>query len=406
MIYLDHNATTRPAPEVLLAMRAVQEEAWGNPSSTHRFGQQAKAQLELARQKVAKLIGAKPNELHFTSGGTEANNWALFGLLAPLGARGAGGLVTARTEHPSVRTAAEDLEKAGIPVRWIALGAGGEIQPETVAQSVESLAREVAAGGGDRVVVSLMWANNETGVVNPVAAIAVALDGVRARLRESDVQIRIYLHCDAVQAVGKIPVDAPASGVDLLTLSAHKICGPKGVGALWCRRGVKPVPRQRGGAQEKEWRPGTENIAGAVGFGAAAEAAQALVADTAAQDRLRALRDRFEAQICALLPDAKVNCATLPRLSNTASIAFPKLEAEAILVGLSELDVCASAGSACSSGSIEPSPVLLAAGIPEELAHGSVRFSLGAGTTEAEVEEAARRVAQVVARLKKVLPMG
>lgn len=402
MIYLDHNATTQPAPEAVRAMLGVLETAWGNPSSAHRFGQQARAQLELARQQAAVLIGAKPNELHFASGGTEANNWAILGLM---GAGGKNGLLTAKTEHPSVRTVAQDLEKSGAQVRWLPLLPGGEIRPEKVGEAAEALAREVFAQGGDKVVVSLMWANNETGVVTPVRACADALEAARSRLREAGVPVRMFFHCDAVQAVGKVPVDAPGSGVDLLVFSAHKIHGPKGAGALWCRRGVKPAPRQRGGAQEKEGRPGTENIAGIVGFGAAAEKARAFVADAGAQQGLCLLRDRFEAQVCALVPGAQVNCAALPRLANTSSIAFPHLESEAVLIGLSELDVCAAAGSACSSGSIEPSPVILAAGIPEALAHGTVRFSLGAATTAQEVDEAAKRVAQVVARLARVLPV-
>lgn len=404
MIYLDHNATTQPAPQVIAAMLGVMQEAWGNPSSTHRFGQEAKARLELARQQVAKLIGAKPNELCFTSGGTEANNWAILGLLAPLGGTLKNGLVTARVEHPSVRTVAEDLEKAGAPVAWIPLGPGGEIVPEQVAQTAEALARTVAAQGGDRVVVSCMWANNETGVINPVRAIADALDGARLRLREAGMPVRLFFHCDAVQAAGKLPVDAPASGVDALVFSAHKIHGVKGVGALWCRRGVKPVARQRGGSQEKEVRPGTENIAGAVGFGVAAEAAAVFVNDEEAQARLRQIRDRLETQILARIPEAVVNAAGLPRLGNTSSVAFPFLEAEAILVGLSEQGVCASAGSACSSGSIEASPVLLAAGIPEFLAHGTVRLSLSRNTTPQEVDQTAEILCRVVGRLRKLLP--
>ncbi len=403
MIYLDHNATTQPAPEVVRAMLGVLENAWGNPSSTHRFGQEAKAQLELARQTVAKLIGAKPNELHFTSGGTEANNWALLGLLAPLGGTLKNGLVTAKMEHPSVRTVAEDLEKSGLPVRWIPLEPGGEIKAEAVALAAEALAREVAQAGGDRVVVSLMWANNETGVINPIRAIADALDAVRARLREAGVAVKLFFHCDAVQAVGKIPVDAIGSGVDALTLSAHKIHGPKGIGALWLRRGTKPAPRFRGGAQEKEFRPGTENIAGAVGFGMAAELASHFLADPQAQEQLRLTRDHLEAQILALVPEAQINAANLPRLNNTSSVAFPYLEAEAILVGLSEQGVCASAGSACSSGSIEASPVLLAAGIPEPLAHGTVRLSLARTTTAKEVDQAAQAMAKVVVRLRKLM---
>jgi len=404
MIYLDHNATTQPAPEVVKAMLGVLENAWGNPSSTHRFGQEAKAQLELARQQVAKLIGGKPNELTFTSGGTEANNWSLMGLLAPLGGTLKNGLVTAKIEHPSVRTVAEDLEKSGAPVAWIPLAVGGEIMPAQVAETTEKLAHQVAAQGGDKVVVSVMWANNETGVINPVRAIADALEGVRARLRAAGVAVKLYFHCDAVQAVGKVIVDAPASGVDILVLSAHKIHGPKGIGALWCRRGVKLAPRQRGGAQEKEFRPGTENIVGAVGFGMAAELASAFAADVGAQENLRLVRDRLEAQVLALVPDAVVNAVSLPRLHNTSSIAFPYLEAEAILVGLSEQGVCASAGSACSSGSIEASPVLLAAGIPEPLAHGTVRLSLSRATTVEEADQAAQAIARVIARLRKVLP--
>jgi len=256
-------------------------------------------------------------------------------------------------------------------------------------------------------VVSIMWAGNETGIVQPMDAIREAIQQARQTLAEGDPPIaKVYWHCDGTQAVGKLPVDVSEVGVDLLTFAGHKFHGPKGVGGLYVRRGVRLRPVQRGGPQERERRGGTENVPGILGLGVAAQHAQAFVADASQRTTGQALRDRFEQQVTELLPETVVNSNGAPRLWNTSNLAFPRLEAEAILLGLSERGVCASAGAACSSGSLEPSPVLLAMGIPEELAHGSVRFSLSRFTTQAEVDRAAEVVREVAGKLGAVLPMG
>ena len=398
LVYLDNNATTRPTDAVAGAVAEVHTELWGNPSSVHRFGQRVRQRLELARQQVAALIGAHPAELVFTSGGTESIHLALHGLLS--GVSGRVTLVTNRVEHSAVRELAEGLAKSGVDVVWLPVDGDGAVHPEAV--------RGALAGLSGRVVLSVQWANNETGTIQPVDQIAVEVESARSAAREAGTALELYFHVDATQAAGKLPVDVSGLGVDLLTLAAHKFHGPKGVGALWVRRGVRLRPVQRGGAQERERRGGTENTAGIVGMGVAAEQAAACLVDAAAVDRVRVLRDRLEAGVVEALPDAVVNSggAAYGRLWNTTNLGFPRVEAEAVLLGLSERGVCASAGAACSSGSLEPSPVLLAMGVPEAVAHGSVRFSLSRFTSAAEVGAALEHVPAVVGRLRRTLPMG
>ncbi len=411
-IYLDNNATTRPAPEVVAACREALEQYWANPSSVHRLGQQVRQRVELARQSVAKLIGAEPRDLLFTSGGTESNNLAIRGLLeATLSGAGkkqdeaapVGVLMTTPVEHSAIREPAEAWADAGGILEQLPVDKAGVVQSEALN---ELLARY--ADQSRPVLVSVQWANNETGVLQPIEQLAQAVQEARAAARQAGTRANVYFHTDATQAVGKIPVDVNAAGVDLLTLAAHKFHGPKGVGGLYMRRGVRLRPQQRGGPQEREKRGGTENTLGILGSGAAAELAQQFLADEPRLRELTALRDRFERTILDVVPNTLVNGidATTGRLWNTSNLAFPGLEAEAILLGLSERGVCASAGAACSSGSLEPSPILRAMGLPEPVAHGSVRFSISRYSTADEIDRAIEILPTVVAKLGKTMPLA
>jgi cysteine desulfurase len=391
-VYLDNNATTCPAPEVVAAMAEVHQTLWANPSSVHRFGQTVRQRIELARAAVAGLIGCRPRDVVFTSGGTESNNLALHGWFAAAGGAADRCLITTAVEHAAIREPAETLERGGVEVVRLAIDAAGRVDP-----GVLDAALQRHADGDRPVLVSIQWANNETGTIQPVAHLAEVVARHRRR--------GLAFHVDATQAVGKLPVDLQTVGIDLLTLAAHKFHGPKGVGALYLRPGVRLRPLQRGGPQEREKRGGTENTAGVIGMGVAAELAGAFIADAAAVGRLRAMRDRFERAVAEAMPDAVVNAGDADRLWNTSNIGFPQLEAEAILLGLSERGVCASAGAACSSGSLEPSPVLLAMGIPETVAHGSVRFSLSRYTTDDEIDAALAAIPVVVSRLRQTLPV-
>lgn len=405
-IYLDNNATTRPLDEVVAAVDDALREHWHNPSSVHRAGQAARRVVELARQSVARLIGAKPREIVFTSGGTESIDLAVRGVLGARGRRKTGDrrgetgaaaapvVVTTAVEHAAVRDLLKALSERGeCVVREAALLAGGVVDVDGLRRLLDDAA---GAGGPGVALVTIQWANNETGAIQPVEQIG-------ALCRERG----IVFHCDGVQWVGKAPTDVSKAPFDLLSISAHKMHGPKGVGALWVRRGVALAPVLHG-THEAGRRGGTENVPGIAGFGVAAEHAARWVADESNAECIRGLRDRFERAVLARAPEAVVNAppphspSAIPhtRLANTSNIAFPRLEAEALLIALSERGVCASAGAACSSGSLEPSPVLLAMGIPPELAHGSLRFSLSGETTEGEVDEAAGVVAECAARLR------
>lgn len=380
--YLDCNATTQPLPGVVAAMVGALEGGWGNPSSVHRAGIDARHAVELARESVARLLGAQPREVTFTSGGTESASLAIAGTLDALA--GPRTVISMRTEHSAVREACEALAARGrARVAWVPPAAGGVID-------LGALDAALDAHAGDVALVSVMWANNETGAVQPVDAV-----GERCRARG------VRFHCDATQWVGRMPTALAGGAIDLVTVSAHKFHGPKGVGALWVRGGVRVAPQVVGGPQERDRRGGTENVPGIVGMGVAAEEAAAWLADEGGRERGRALRDRLEAGVLARVPDAVVNGAGVERLWNTTNIGFPGLEAEALLLLLSERGVAASAGAACSSGSLDPSPVLLAMGVPERVAHGSVRFSVSRLTTGDEVERAVEAVAASVERLRR-----
>jgi len=371
-VYLDHNATTPLDPRVLAAMLPILNEGFGNPSSLHWFGQRARAAVEEARAQVASLIGAAPAEVVFTASGTEADNLALRGVAARAHEPRRKLVVTA-IEHHAVLNTVRALAEEGFRVETVRVDAQGRVDLDDLRARVD-----------DRTaLLSIMLANNETGVVQPVAEAARF-----ARERGA------LVHCDAVQAAGKVEVDVRALDVDLLTLSAHKIYGPKGVGLLYVRRGTPMQPLVRGGAQERNRRAGTENVAGIVGFGAAALLArESLEADGA---RLRALRDRFEAELLSI-PGAARNGAE-PRVPNTTNVSFAGTEAEGLLMALDLVGVAVSTGAACAAGGIEPSHVLRAMSLPPERVQASLRFSLGRSTTEAQLTRAAEGVRTAVER--------
>ncbi|MBI1303963.1 MAG: aminotransferase class V-fold PLP-dependent enzyme [Phycisphaera sp.] len=383
-LYLDSNATTRPAEEVVEAVARAMRECWANPSSVHRAGGEAKRVMELARESVAKLVGCQERELVFTSGGTEGANLAIRGSLEHFATADPRRrvLVTTRFEHSAVRELAQRCETRGTEVAWLPGGRDAAGTPDL--DALEALLAERA----DQVaLVSLIWANNETGAITDIARAG-------ALCREHGVRF----HTDATQWVGKMPTDLAALQVDLASFAAHKFHGPKGVGALYVRRNVRLTPQTYGGPQERERRGGTENVAAIGGFGVASDLARAWLAD-GGPSRGATLRDGFERTVAAATGGV-IHAQRAPRLWNTTNIGFARLEAEAILLLLSERGVFASAGAACSSGSLDPSPVLLAMGIPPEIAHGSIRFSLSRETTSVDCDEAARRVIAAIERLR------
>ncbi len=396
MIDLDHNATTKPSPGVIAAITRGLTDFYHNPSSVHRAGQAARQQIELARADIAHLIGAKAREVTFCSGGTEAINLVIRGVVDAWGGSarhgdGAGApshntatptILSTRVEHAAVRELLESLEKTGrARVRWASISREGFVDLDALDALLPGCA-----------LASIQWANNETGTIQPIEAIA-------ARCRTH----RVPLHVDGTQWVGKEPTNVSSLNADFLTFSPHKFHGPKGVGVLWSRAGARLRP-QVPGAQELGRRGGTENVPGIMGAGVAAREAIQWLDEAAARSRQGSLRDRFERAILDAIPDASVNGSLTHRLWNTTNIAFPRLEAEALLMILSEQGLCASAGAACSSGSLDPSPVLLAMGIPPELAHGSLRFSLGRETTRSEIDAAATIVIEAVRRLRNSMP--
>ncbi len=380
VVYLDNNATTRPAPEVVEAMLPFLTEWYGNASSLHRFGQRARQATDEARGHVALLIGCAESELLLTGGGTEAVNTAVRGIYAARAPRRR--IVTSTVEHSATRELCAQLGKEGAEVVEIAVDKTGALDFHAFEQAVND----------DTALVTIMWANNETGVLFDVSRIASI-----CKTR------RVPFHCDGTQAVGKIPVDVGSLGVDAMSLAAHKYHGPKGVGALFTRRGLRVRPLIIGGPQERGRRGGTENVPGVVAMGKAAELALAALPEMV---RVADLRDRLEHGVLSRIPETAVNGRTDARLPNTTNIGFSRLEAEAILILLSEQGVCASAGAACSSGSLEPSHVIKAMGIDERLAHGAIRFSLSRYTTADEVDRALQVLPGVIAKLRAVLPVA
>lgn len=382
-IYLDHNATTAPRPEVIDLVTRVLRDTWGNASSVHAYGQQAKSVLDEARSRVATLIGADPAEVVLCGSGTESDNLAIRGAADAQADAGRRHLVTTAIEHEAVRATMAALGRRGFRITTIPVDASGIVSVDAVREAVTP----------DTALVSVMHANNEIGTLQPIAEIAAIARASGA-----------LMHTDAVQTAGRIPVDVRALGVDLLTLSAHKFHGPKGAGALFIRRGVKLAPTLTGGRQERGRRSGTEPVAIYAGMGLAAELAQAALADE--PGRLAVLRDRLETALLAGIPDTVRNGAASPRVPNTTNLSFAGVESESLLIGLDLEGVAVSSGSACSSGTLEPSHVLRAMGCSHARALGSVRFSLGASTTEDAIDHAIDAVVRVVTRLQGQAPRG
>ena len=378
--YFDHNATTPVAPEVLEAMLPCFAEVYGNASSIHHYGQQAKARLEQARRQVAELLGCRPNEVVFTSGGTEANNLAILGTVRAA-TREKRHVITSALEHPSVLDACRSLEKEGVAVTYVRPGSSGVVAADDVRAALRP----------ETVLITVMHANNELGTVQPIHEIA-------AIAREAGVAV----HTDGVQSTGKIPVAVTELGVDFFSLSGHKIYGPKGVGALYVRRGSRLRPILYGGHHERDRRPGTENVPGAVGLGAAAELAQRQLATEI--PRLAALRDHLEQGLVARLDAVRINGGGAPRVPNTTNVCFDFVEGESMVIALDLRGVAVSTGSACSSGSVEPSHVLTAIGLSPDRAKSSLRFSLGKQNTAAQVSGLLEAIAAVVDHLRALSP--
>ena len=376
-VYLDYNATAPPAPEVVDAVTQVVRDHVGNPSSVHAFGQRAKALVDDARQEVAALIDADPTEVVFTAGGTEADNLALRGAAEALEAGPRRRLVTSGLEHEAVLNTVKALERRGWQVTRLSTSESGIVDPGALRQAI----------GSDTALVSIMHANNEVGTIQPVAALA-------AIAREHGA----VFHTDAVQSVGKIPVSVRELGVDLLALSGHKFGGPLGAGALYIRRGVRLLPYLTGGRQERNRRAGTENVPAIAGLGVAAAVARKKLASEG--PRLRQLRDRLESDILRLVPGTAVNGDRTARVPNTTNIGFDGIEAESLLIALDLEGIAVSTGSACSSGSLEPSHVLRAMGHSTARARNSLRFSLGAGTTDADLEAVIAVLPGLVTKLR------
>jgi cysteine desulfurase len=380
-IYADNNATTRVDEAVFEEMRPYFCELYGNPSSMHFFGGQVQRKINEARNRTAALLGAHPEEIIFNACGTEGNNTAIRSALEAFPERRH--IITTRVEHPAVLTPCRNLAKKGYRVTELSVDGEGRLSLDELRAAVDE----------DTSIVSIMYANNETGVVFPIEEI-----GAIAKEKGA------LFHTDAVQAVGKIPLNMAESTVDMLSLSGHKLHAPKGVGALYVRKGVPFRPFMVGGHQERSRRAGTENTAGIIALGKACELAGQYLEDE--NSRVRAMRDRLEAEILRLIPNVRVNGGAAQRLPNTCSVAFEYVEGEAILLLMSEKGICASSGSACTSGSLEPSHVLRAMGVPFTCAHGSIRFSLSRYTTDQDIDTIIREIVPIIQHLRELSPFG
>jgi cysteine desulfurase len=379
-VYLDSNATTPIQPGVLAAMTRVFSEDFGNASSIHWFGQQAKAIIDDARVNVARLLNAEPSEIVFLSGGTEADNFAIRGIAESQKAKGRH-IITSKIEHHAVLHTCKDLEKQGYDVTWLSVSRDGLVDPDDVRRALRP----------DTILISVMHANNEIGSIQPIEQIGAIAE-------EADV----YFHSDGVQSTGKIPVDVKKLKVDLYSVSAHKIHGPKGVGALFIKKGSIVKPLLTGGGHERNRRSGTENVPGIAGFGAAAKLAREGLADEMA--RVQAMRDRLESGLKARIEFIHVNAENAPRLPNTSNIMVDYAEGEGLVISLDLKGVAVSTGSACSSGSLEPSHVLTAIGKTPDEAHGSLRISLSAMNTEDDVDYVLEVLPGIVDRLRELSP--
>ena len=381
-IYLDSNATTPVDPAVLEGMLPYFAETFGNASSIHSPGQRARGAVDAARASVAALLGAKPSEIVFTSGGTESDNLALFGVVAA-SQEPRKHIITTAIEHHAVLNAAQALEKLGVAVTYIPVGREGVVDPEDIRRALKP----------ETILISVMHANNELGTIQPtdeIGRIAAAA--------------KVLFHCDAVQSAGKIPLDVNRLGVDLLSISAHKIYGPKGTGALYVRSGTPLEPQFHGGHHERDRRPGTENVPGIIGLGKAADLARKnLMTDCA---RVTALRNRLEDALLATCGNARVNGNRAQRVSNTSNISFHAAGGEALVIALDLQGIACSTGAACSSGAVGPSHVLMAIGLSPDEARSSLRFSLGRTTTPEEIDQAIAIIPQAVERLRALSPLS
>jgi cysteine desulfurase len=386
-IYLDHSATTAIDGRVLDAMLPFLTEKFGNASSVHSFGQEARAAVDKARRQVAALIKARANEIVFTSGGTESNNLAIRGLCETQQTQGRH-IIASAIEHPSVRGVIDQLEKNGWEITRLPVYDDGIVRVADVAAAIRP----------DTILISVMMANNEIGTIQPVTEIGEIVHEERKHGR------RLWFHTDAVQSAGRLSIDVEALGCDLLTLSAHKIYGPKGTGALYIRRGTRLSPQQVGGHQERERRAGTESVANIVGFGVAAELARLEMGDR--DEHTRRLRDQFEKNVKARIEDTIFNGDRDRRLPHLSNISFQFIEGEGLLIHLDMQGVAVSTGSACSSGTLEPSPVIRALGRDEERARGAIRFSFGKDNTEDDVDQAVKALTRAVESLRALSPLA
>jgi len=379
-VYLDHNASTPVHPEVLAEMVPFFAEVYGNPSSIHGFGREARDGVEQARERIGRFLTVPPQEIVFTSGGTESDNFGVKGLAW---ARGKGHLITSRVEHHAVLRTCQALEAHGFDVTYVGVDAHGVVDPDDVRRALRP----------DTIAISLMHANSEVGTLQPIGAI-----GRLARERQ------IPFHVDAVQTFGKLPLDVEALGVDVLSFSGHKIYGPKGIAGLYVRKGTRMVAIQHGGEHERRRRAGTENVPGIVGLGKAVEVrARDMHAEA---ERLTALRDRLIDGVCARVPEVRLSGHPTQRLPGTASFLVRHVESESIVLGLDLKGIGVSAGSACTAGNIEPSHVLVAMGVPLDWAMGAVRCSLGRSTTAEDIDYVIECVEPLVRKLRQAMPVG
>jgi len=379
VVYVDNNATTRVAPEVVEEMLPYFSEYYGNPSSMHTFGGKVGRKIEEARERVADLLGALPTEIVFTSCGTESDNAAILATLETYPEKNH--IITTRVEHPAVLTLCKYLQKKGYKVTFLPVDNVGKLDLKLLASSITD----------ETAIVSIMYANNESGIIFPVEEIS---EIVKSR--------GSIFHTDAVQAVGKLNIDMKKNKIDFLALSGHKLHAPKGVGVLYIRRGTKFRPFVKGGHQENGRRGGTENVASIIGLGKACEIAKKNIAEE--QVKVKALRDKLEEGLLKSIPNVRINGDKDNRLPNTTSLGFEFVEGEAILLMLDKLGICASSGSACTSGSLEPSHVLRAMGVPFTYAHGSIRFSLSRYNTEEDVDYILEHMPKVINRLRELSP--
>ncbi len=387
-VYLDHSATTPVDPRVIDAMMPYLTEKFGNPSSVHFFGQEARAAVDRARREVAALIGARANEVVFVSGGTEANNLAIQGI-CELNSSAKGHIITSSIEHPSVRGLCESLEKIGWEVTWLPAYEEGVVRVDDVRDALRP----------NTVLISVMLANNEIGTIQPIEEIGALIKEERERGRRN-----IWFHVDAVQAAGRIPINVETLGCDLLSLSGHKLYSTKGTGALFIRRGVRLAPQNVGGHQERERRAGTEAVPGIVAFGTAARLAKEELDQNTT--RVQRLRDLFEAGVTSQIQNTVFNGDRGHRLPHLSNISFRFIEGEGLLISLDLQGIAVSTGSACSSGTLEPSPVIRALGRDDELARGSIRFSFGKNNSEEDVAYVLEVLVRVVTRLRKLSPLN